>query len=65
MRARPAGVLWMALGYGMAGPLSALAGGLQQPEVQLETTTVERALNSALENIKKTVAKGGTITLVG
>ncbi|MDO3522928.1 TonB-dependent receptor [Ralstonia pseudosolanacearum] len=40
MRARPAGVLWMALGYGMAGPLSALAGGLQQPEVQLETTTV-------------------------
>lgn len=40
MRAQPSGVLWMALGCGMAGPLSALAGGLQQPEVQLETTTV-------------------------
>lgn len=40
MRARPSSVLWMALGCGMAGPMSALAGGLQQPEVQLETTTV-------------------------
>ena len=34
-------------------------------DAELSNAATERALNSALENIKKTVAKGGTITLVG
>lgn len=34
-------------------------------DAELSNAAAERALNSALENIKKTVAKGGTITLVG
>ena len=34
-------------------------------DAELSIAAAERALNSALENIKKTVAKGGTITLVG
>ena len=34
-------------------------------DAELSNAAAERALNSALDNIKKTVAKGGTITLVG
>ncbi|AXV94630.1 TonB-dependent receptor [Ralstonia solanacearum] len=44
---RPAGMLWIALCACAASPLAAWAGGMQQPEVQLEATTVNGSAAAA------------------
>jgi outer membrane receptor protein involved in Fe transport len=44
---QPAHLLWIALGCGIAGPLAALAGGVQQPDIQLDPTTVTGSVATA------------------